>query len=138
MKVAIIGAGIGGLSTACCLAKQGHDVMVVEKNKYLGGRAGSFEAKGFRFDMGPSWYLMPDIFEDFFAEFGHTVSDFYEVVRLDPSYKIFFDNYSPITLTEDMRATKKLFETIEPGSSVKFQEFLDQSEYCYNVAKKHF
>ena len=89
-KVVIIGSGFAGLSTACCLAKEGFTVTVLEKNAVAGGRARQYQAVGFTFDMGPSWYWMPDVFEDFFAHFGKKVSDFYTLKRLDPSYTVWF------------------------------------------------
>ena len=91
-KVVVIGAGIGGLGTAALFAKKGYDVTVVEKNANFGGRANIFEADGFRFDMGPSWYLAPDIFEHFFELAGEKVSDHLKLERLSPSYRIFFRN----------------------------------------------
>ncbi|MDG5777512.1 phytoene desaturase family protein [Haloarculaceae archaeon H-GB1-1] len=89
-SVVIVGSGFGGLSTACYLADAGLDVTVVEKNEQLGGRASTLERDGFRFDMGPSWYLMPDVFERFFDHFGKRPSDYYELTHLDPHYRIFF------------------------------------------------
>lgn len=91
-KAIVIGAGFSGLSTAAYLAKEGYEVTVLEKNSIVGGRARNFKTdEGFLFDMGPSWYWLPGVFEDFFADFGHTVSDFYDLRRLDPSYRVFFD-----------------------------------------------
>jgi phytoene desaturase len=90
--VLVVGGGFGGLSAACHLADAGADVRVVEKNDQLGGRASRLERDGFRFDMGPSWYLMPDVFERFFGHFGREPSEFYELERLDPHYRIFFKN----------------------------------------------
>ena len=89
-STAVIGAGISGLSAACFLAQGGHEVTVLEKNASAGGRARKFESDGFVFDMGPSWYWMPDVFESFFNQFGKSVSDYYDLVRLDPSYRVFF------------------------------------------------
>jgi phytoene desaturase len=89
-KVIVIGSGFSGLATATCLAQQGFDVTVLEKNEAPGGRARKFEAEGFTFDMGPSWYWMPDVFEDYFNRFGKKTSNYYDLVRLDPSYRIFF------------------------------------------------
>ena len=91
-KVGIVGSGFSSLSCACYLAKFGFEVSVFEKNSDLGGRARSFQTNGFTFDMGPSWYWMPDVFDRFFNDFGVKSSDFYELLRLDPSYKVFFDD----------------------------------------------
>ena len=94
-KVAVIGSGFSGLSAACFLAKRGQQVTVLEKNKTLGGRARVYTEQGFTFDMGPSWYWMPDVFENFFAAFGKKPSDYYQLKRLDPAYRIYFgkDDY---------------------------------------------
>ncbi len=89
-KISIIGAGFSGLSSACYLAKAGFEVTVYEKHGSIGGRSRSYSENGFMFDMGPSWYWMPDIFEKFFADFGKKVSDYYDLVRLSPSYRVFF------------------------------------------------
>src|SRR3954469_13442232 len=88
-KVIVIGSGFAGLSAASTLAKQGFAVTILEKNSQVGGRARLYQDGGFSFDMGPSWYWMPDVFEKFFQHFGHTTSDFYQLKRLDPSYRIF-------------------------------------------------
>lgn len=89
-SVSVIGSGFSGLSAAACLAKDGNDVAVFEKNSTPGGRARKFEEQGFVFDMGPSWYWMPEVFENFFNRFGKNSSEYYELIRLDPSYRIFF------------------------------------------------
>jgi phytoene desaturase len=88
--ITVIGSGFSGLSAACYAARQGHDVLVVEKNRTIGGRARFFRDQGFLFDMGPSWYWMPDVFERFFADFGRHPSDYYELVKLDPGFQVFF------------------------------------------------
>lgn len=138
-SVLVIGSGIGGLGTACLFAKKGYQVTVVEKNPNLGGRANVFEAEGFRFDMGPSWYLAPDIFEHFFELMGENVSDHLDLVRLSPSYRIFFrNNGDKVDITSDIEKDTQTFETIEPGSGEKLRAYLRQSEYQYNVATQHF
>ena len=91
-KVIVIGAGFAGLSAASFLAKMGWEVTVIEKHDLPGGRARKFKAEGFTFDMGPSWYWMPDIFERYFNAFGKNVSDYYALKRLDPSYRVYFEN----------------------------------------------
>lgn len=88
-KIVVIGSGFSGLSTATHLAAAGHSVLVLEKNEVLGGRARKFNANGFTFDMGPSWYWMPDVFENYFSNFGKKAADYYDLVRLDPSYAVF-------------------------------------------------
>ena len=107
-KALVIGAGFAGLSAACFLAKKGWDVTIVEKNEMAGGRARKFEAEGFTFDMGPSWYWMPDVFEKYFGSFGKKVSDFYELQRLDPSYRVYFEK-ATWDLPANYEALKNLF-----------------------------
>lgn len=138
-KVVIIGAGIGGLGTAGLFAKKGFDVTVLEKNEHAGGRANIFEAEGFRFDMGPSWYLAPDLFEHYFELLGERVEDHLDLVRLSPSYRIFFQG-DPETLEihSDIEKDGRTFDAIEPGSSEKLKKYLAQSEYQYEVATQHF
>ncbi|MDO9000463.1 NAD(P)/FAD-dependent oxidoreductase [Sediminibacterium sp.] len=131
-KIAIIGAGFSGLSSACYLAKSGFDVTVYEKHNSIGGRSRSYSENGFVFDMGPSWYWMPDIFEKFFADFGKNVSDYYDLVRLSPSYRVFFsDDYLDVPASLD--ELYALFERYEPGSSSNLKQFLKEAEYKYNV-----
>ena len=103
-KVIVIGSGVGGLSIAILLAKKGYQVTVLEKNASFGGRGGVFSAKGFQFDMGPSWYLMPDIFEHFFSLIGEKTEDYFKLKRLDPSYKIWFEEQKQaVEMTSDLR-----------------------------------
>lgn len=138
-SVIIIGSGIGGLATAGLLAKQGYQVKVFEKNEQLGGRASVFEAEGFRFDMGPSWYLMPDVFEHFFSLMGERVEDHLSLTRLDPSYRIFSQNQpNPTDLYSDVARDYHTFETFEPGSSKQLKTYLAQAEEAYTIAKAHF
>lgn len=131
-KVTIIGAGFSGLSAACYLAKQGCDVTVLEKHNQIGGRARRFEHNGFVFDMGPSWYWMPDIFEKFFADFGKKVSDYYELERLSPSYKVFYKN-DEVEIPSKLEDLYALFESIEKGSGKKLEQFLKEAHYKYQV-----
>lgn len=132
-KVIVLGAGIAGLSGASYLAKVGYDVTILEKNDSIGGRARQFEAAGFLFDMGPSWYWMPDVFEKFYNDFGKTTSDFYTLKRLDPSYKVVWKNGEGIDIPADMQGIENLFERFEPGSSKKLQQFLKEAAYKYEV-----
>jgi phytoene desaturase len=138
-KVVVIGAGIGGLGTAGLFAKKGYDVTVLEKNATLGGRANIFEADGFKFDMGPSWYLAPDLFEHFFKLMDERVEDHMDLVRLSPSYRIFFRNDpKPLDIHSDIAVDSAAFEAIERGSAEKLRAYLKQSEYQYEVATQHF
>jgi len=131
-KALVIGAGFAGLSAASFLAKKGWDVTIVEKNEMAGGRARKFEAEGFTFDMGPSWYWMPDVFEKYFGSFGKKVSDFYELQRLDPSYRVYFEK-ATWDLPANYEALKNLFESIEPGSANALDLFLAEAKYKYEV-----
>ncbi len=136
-KALIIGSGFSGLASACCLAQEGFDVTVVEKNDTLGGRARKFEAEDFLFDMGPSWYWMPEVFDQFFERFGKKVSDYYELKRLDPSYRVYFeDEY--VDIPANMGALYTFFEEHEPGSSKSLKKFLDEAEYKYRVGMDEF
>lgn len=137
-KVIVIGAGFAGLSAATKLADEGYDVTILEKNSMAGGRARVFEEQGFIFDMGPSWYWMPDIFERYFAEFNKKPSDYYHLTRLDPSYKVIFDTQDEISLPANMGELEKLFESIETGSSKRLAEFLAESKYKYDVGIGEF
>ena len=131
-KALVIGAGFAGLSAASFLAKKGWDVTIVEKNEMAGGRARKFEAEGFTFDMGPSWYWMPDVFEKYFGSFGKKVSDFYEIQRLDPSYRVYFEK-ATWDLPANYEALKNLFESIEPGAANALDLFLAEAKYKYEV-----
>jgi len=134
-QVAVIGSGIAGLSAASHLAKNGYDVTVFEKNDQIGGRARQFEEQGFVFDMGPSWYWMPEVFENHFKAFGKKVADYYTLKRLDPSYRVYFDEGDFIDVPADLEKMKALFEEIEPGSSIKLEKFLKGSSLqvqCWN------
>ncbi|WP_336343687.1 phytoene desaturase family protein [Halalkalicoccus ordinarius] len=155
-SVAVIGSGFGGLSTACYLADAGADVHVLEKNESLGGRASRLESDGFRFDMGPSWYLMPDVFERFFDEFGRSPDDYYGTERLDPHYRIFFKgNEGPrpsrstediearpdgdrVDVSSDLESTKETFEAYEDGAGEALERYLEKSELNYEVGMEHF
>ena len=120
------------MSAASFLAKKGWEVTVVEKNEMAGGRARKFEEEGFTFDMGPSWYWMPDVFEKYFGSFGKKVSDFYELQRLDPSYRVYFEK-ATWDLPANYEALKNLFESIEPGAANALDLFLAEAKYKYEV-----
>ena len=132
-KVTILGAGISSLSSAAFLAKAGYDVTILEKNSHIGGRARQFESNGFVFDMGPSWYWMPDVFERFYQQFGHTTSDFYELKRLDPSYRVYWPDNSYTDVPATMNELETWFESLEPGSSLQLRKFLKDAAYKYQV-----
>lgn len=135
-KVVIIGAGFSGLSTAAVLAKHGFDVEIVEKHDMAGGRARKFSDQGFTFDMGPSWYWMPDVFEQFFNYFGKSSADFYELERLDPSYSIYFAPGDKVDLPANENELYSLFESIEPGSGKRLKKFLEEAAFKYEIGIK--
>ncbi len=131
-SVIVIGSGFAGLSVASFMAKAGWQVTVIEKNESPGGRARQLKENGFTFDMGPSFYWMPDVFERYFAQFGKQVSDYYTLHRLDPSYRIYWNNdYTDIPA--ELGELKKVFESFEPGSSIKLEKYLLEAAYKYEV-----
>ncbi|MBC2840037.1 NAD(P)/FAD-dependent oxidoreductase [Robiginitalea sp. SC105] len=132
-KIAVIGSGFSALSASCYLAKKGYRVSLYEKNEQAGGRASQLQRDGFTFDMGPSWYWMPDIFEKFFADFGKTPADYYELNRLDPAYQIFFQD-EPVTIGGGMDQICEEFERIEPGSSRPLRKFIGKARTNYDIA----
>ncbi len=131
-KAVVIGAGFAGLSAAAFMAKGGWDVTVIEKHITAGGRARQFTEGGFTFDMGPSWYWMPDVFERFFQQFGKQVGDYYTLQRLDPSYRIFWNNHHT-DLPADYGHLKKLFDSIEPGSGRQLDKYLNEAAHKYRI-----
>jgi len=131
-KCIVIGAGFSGLSAATYLAKAGFDVHVYEKHAIAGGRGRYFESKGFTFDMGPSWYWMPDLFEKYFANFGKKVSDYYQLERLDPSYEVIWKERSD-QIPANLDQIKKLFEGIEKGAGANLDAFLKDAKVKYDV-----
>ncbi|MEM8525564.1 MAG: phytoene desaturase family protein [Bacteroidota bacterium] len=137
-KIIVIGSGFAGLSAATCLADQGYQVTILEKNTVAGGRARKFEVDGFTFDMGPSWYWMPDVFDQYFAQFGKKVSDYYNLVRLDPSYSVVFGKEDVMEVPAKMEDLYAMFERYEEGSSQQLKEFLAEAEYKYKVGMNEF
>ncbi len=137
-KVIVIGAGFAGLSAATSLSQKGFDVTIFEKNKELGGRARKLELNGFTFDMGPSWYWMPDVFENYFSQFNTTVAEQYDLIRLDPSYAVFFSKEDIMRVPANLNEFYALFEKYEPGSSIELKKFLADAKYKYNVSMSDF
>jgi phytoene desaturase len=138
-RVVVIGGGIAGLASAALLARDGHEVTLVEKQPEVGGRAGSWEKDGFRFDMGPSWYLMPEVFDHFFKLCGTSADEQLELVQLDPGYRVItegFDEPTDIAATRDENVA--LFESIEPGAGAKLEKYLDSALDTYEMAKRRF
>ena len=131
-NICVIGSGFSGLSSATYLANKGHNVYVLEKNSKLGGRARKFSSKGFTFDMGPSWYWMPDVFEKYFKDFDKDINQYLNLKRLDPSYRVFFDD-EVIDIPANYESLKELLESMEEGSGDKLDKFLKQAEKKYKI-----
>ncbi|HWS49986.1 MAG TPA: phytoene desaturase family protein [Microbacterium sp.] len=143
-RVVVIGAGVAGLATAGLLARDGHDVLVLEKNAAVGGRAGSIDRGGFRFDTGPSWYLMPRVFDHFFAMMGTTTSRELDLTHLDPGYRVFSEPARPgahastVTVPRGADEVSRLFEALEPGAGAALQTYLASARHASEMAEKHF
>lgn len=137
-NVHVIGSGFAGLTAAALLAKQGYHVTILEKNKQPGGRAGVWESQGFKFDMGPSWYWMPDVFENYFALFGKKPSDYYHLKRLDPAYRIYFGSDEIMDIPANMQQLEALFESYEAGSTLALRKFMAQAAYKYKTAMSDY
>jgi phytoene desaturase len=137
-RVMIVGAGFGGLSTACHLADAGADVSVLEQNERLGGVADRIDREGFRFDTGPSWYLMPDTFERFFGRFGREPEEYYELTRLDPNYQVFWKDGDSATVPADREGQLSLFDSIEEGAGDALERYLEEAAEAYDVGMEKF
>lgn len=133
-KVTIIGSGFSSLSAACYLAKAGFEVSIFEKNSTIGGRARQLIKDGFTFDIGPSWYWMPDVFERFFNDFGKTTNNYYQIDQLNPAYKVFFEDHKSIDIEDTLEKIYAAFEKEEKGSSIKLQKFIEDAKNNYEVA----
>jgi len=133
-KIIIIGSGFSSLSASCYLAKEGYDVTILEKNESVGGRARVLQKDGFKFDIGPTWYWMPDVFEKFFADFNKKPIDFYDLEKLAPAYQVYFDVLNSITISDKLEEIYSVFEKEEKGSSVNLKKFLKAAKFNYEVA----
>ena len=133
-KIIIIGSGFSSLSAATYLSKYGYQVTILEKNKSFGGRARKFNADGFTFDMGPSWYWMPDVFERFFNDFGKKVKDYYSLKKLNPAYRVYFGKKDFIDIEDDLKKISNSFEEVETGSSKKLIKFMGEAKKNYFIA----
>lgn len=135
----MIGGGISGLASAALLAREGHQVTLLEKRDQVGGRAGSWEKDGFRFDTGPSWYLMPEVFDHFFKLMGTTAAEQLDLVKLDPGYRVIFEGAGEtIDIPASPEENLALFERIEPGSRVRMEKYLASARDTYEIAKRRF
>lgn len=135
-KVIIIGSGFSSLSASCYLAKAGYDVTMLEKNTTTGGRARQLKTNGFVFDIGPTFYWMPDVFDKFFADFNKKTSDYYQLDQLNPAYQIYFGKNDAISISEDFIETRDTFEKIEPGSGKQLERFINKARINYDIAIK--
>lgn len=135
-QIKIIGSGFSSLAASCYLAKQGHEVVIYEKNATIGGRARQLKRDGFTFDIGPTWYWMPDVFERFFADFGKKPSDYYELKKLSPAYQVYFGVNDFITIADNLEEIIWTFERIEKKSGKKLKAFMEEARSNYEIAIK--
>ena len=135
-KIIVIGSGFSSLSAACYLASNGFDVTILEKNKTVGGRARQLLREGFTFDIGPTWYWMPDVFEKFFADFNKKPSDFYQLEKLNPAYEVYFDTLDSVSIPDNLPEILNIFEDQESGSGKHLSNFLASAKMNYEVAIK--
>lgn len=136
-KIIIIGSGFSSLAASCYLAKQGFDVTVLEKNKTVGGRARQLKKDGFTFDMGPTFYWMPDVFEQFFGDFNSSTKNYYNLTKLNPAYKIYYGKNDSISISDNFENIKDTFENVEKGSGKKLEKFISKAQNNYNIAIKN-
>ena len=138
-RTIVIGGGIAGLATAALLAREGHKVTLLEQHAEVGGRAGSWERDGFRFDTGPSWYLMPEVFDHFFRMLGTTADEQLDLVQLDPGYRVYGEGHSePLDVSASVDENLELFESVERGAAMRLAKYLDNAREVYDMAKEHF
>ncbi len=137
-EVVVIGAGFAGLTASALLAKKGFAVKLIDKNDQTGGRARVWKEQGFVFDMGPSWYWMPEVFENYYALFGKKASDFYELKRMNPSYRIYFAENDILDVPSDYKELMRMFEEIEAGSAKHLDKFLKEAKYKYETGMNDF
>ena len=135
-KINIIGSGFSSLAAACYLAKEGNNVTIFEKNSTIGGRARQLKKEGFTFDIGPTWYWMPDVFERFFSDFDKKPSDYYELIKLSPAYKVYFNQNDSILISDNLNDIINTFEQIETGSGKKLKSFIEEARDNYEIAIK--
>ncbi len=135
-SIIIIGSGFSSLAASCYLAKAGYDITLIEKNKTIGGRARQLKRDGFTFDIGPTWYWMPDVFERFFSDFNKKPSDYYQLDKLNPAYSVYFGKNDYITIEDSLEKICEAFEAEEKGSSIQLMKFINKAKDNYNIAIK--
>ncbi len=135
-NIAIIGSGFSALAASCDLAQAGNTVTIYEKNSSIGGRARQLKKEGFTFDIGPTWYWMPDVFERFFSDFGKSPADYYDLIKLSPAYQVYFDINDSVTIADNLEDIKETFEKIEKGSGQQLENFIQEAKSNYDIAIK--
>jgi phytoene desaturase len=135
-KILVIGSGFSSLSAACYLARDGYDVTILEKNESIGGRARQLKRDGFTFDMGPTWYWMPDVFERFFADFGKSPSDYYQLTKLSPAYDVVFGSSEKLRVADNLQDISSMFDATEPGAGKALNKFMSTANDNYEIAIK--
>lgn len=138
MQIDIIGSGFAGLVAACFLAKNGQEVHVHEKNEMVGGRARTFQAEGFTFDMGPSWYWMPDLIDKIFEDLGEKRADYIDLQRLDPSYRVFWNDKTNTDMPASLEELYRVFDGLEKDGGQKLKKFLEDAQVKYKVGTEKF
>jgi 1-hydroxy-2-isopentenylcarotenoid 3,4-desaturase len=137
-RAVVLGGGIAGLATAALLGAEGYQVTLLEARDEVGGRAGLWRSEGFAFDTGPSWYLMPEVFDHFFRLLGTTAEEQLDLVRLDPGYRVFFEQHDPLDVRSDLEASVRLFEEVEPGAGARLRAYLESAADAYDMAVRYF
>ncbi|MCZ2402232.1 phytoene desaturase [Paenarthrobacter sp. Z7-10] len=138
-RAVVIGGGISGLAAAALLARRGYSVTLLEQHDDVGGRAGRWESEGFTFDTGPSWYLMPEVFDHFYRLLGTSAAEQLDLVRLDPAYRVIFEaDHTPVDLPAGRSNAVELFEALEPGAGAGLEAYLDSAHQTYTLALRHF
>jgi diapolycopene oxygenase len=138
LPIGIVGGGLGGLAAACTLAARGHEIILFEKNEWLGGKAAVLEERGFRFDMGPTILTVPRVLARIFGEAGRRLGDQLDLIRLDPQWRCFFEDGSTLDLREDAAAMRRELETFAPGVGDGYAAFLQVSQRLHKVSERFF